>query len=112
LLLQENRVQRKIWDRFLRCRTSKVLSVKLLLAEAAARDYSIGSGSSMSHYNEAVTQSILAWGGTVAEANIYLAQTEIGYRTVKQGLLLLRYHAGFLILMRKDFIMVKICLPA
>jgi hypothetical protein len=57
------------------------VEVEFLLAEAAARGYSVGSGSAVSHYNEAVTQSILAWGGTNTEANTYLAQAEIGYST-------------------------------
>ena len=61
------------------------VEVEFLLAEAAARGYSVGGGSAISHYNEAVTQSILAWGGTVAEANIYLAQPEIGYNTGSTG---------------------------
>jgi hypothetical protein len=54
--------------------------VEFLLAEAAARGYTV-SGSAQSHYNEAVRQSIIAWGGTTAEANTYLAQPEIGYST-------------------------------
>jgi hypothetical protein len=57
------------------------VEVKFLLAEAAARGYSVGAGTAESHYNEAVSQSILAWGGNQAEANAYLAQPEIGYST-------------------------------
>jgi hypothetical protein len=57
------------------------VEVEFLLAEAAARGYDVGSGSAESHYNEAVTQSILAWGGDLAEAATYLAQPEIGYLT-------------------------------
>jgi hypothetical protein len=55
--------------------------VEFLLSEAAAREYNIGNGTAESHYNEAVLQSILAWGGTATEAAIYLAQPEIGYNT-------------------------------
>jgi len=55
------------------------VEVKFLLAEAAARGYSIGGGTAETHYNEAVTESILAWGGNVSEATTYLAQPEIGY---------------------------------
>jgi hypothetical protein len=57
------------------------VEVKFLLAEAAARGYSVGEGTADSHYSEAVTQSILAWGGNLAEAETYLAQPEIGYST-------------------------------
>lgn len=57
------------------------VEVEFLLAEAAARNYDIGGGSAQAHYNEAVTQSILAWGGSSAEAASYLAQPEIGYMT-------------------------------
>jgi hypothetical protein len=57
------------------------VEVEFLLAEGAARGYNVGSGSAESHYNTAVTQSILAWGGNLAEAATYLAQPEIGYST-------------------------------
>ena len=57
------------------------VEVEFLLAEAAARGYNVGTGTKESHYNEAVTQSILAWGGTTTEASAYLAQAEIGYST-------------------------------
>jgi len=57
------------------------VEVEFLLSEAAARGYEIGNGSAESHYNEAVRQSILAWGGTAEEASGYLAQPEIGYNT-------------------------------
>lgn len=55
--------------------------VEFLLAEAAARGYSVGGGTAESHYNEAVTQSILDWGGDAAEAAAYLAEPEVGYST-------------------------------
>jgi len=57
------------------------VEVEFLIAEAAARGYTVGGGSAVSHYNEAVTQSILAWGGTTSEANTYLTQAVIGYNT-------------------------------
>jgi hypothetical protein len=57
------------------------VEIEFLLAEAAARGYNIESGTAESHYNEAVTQSVLAWGGTADEALTYLAQPEIGYST-------------------------------
>ncbi len=57
------------------------VEVEFLLAEAAARGYNTGTGTAVSHYNTAVTQSILAWGGTEAEATAYLLQPEVGYST-------------------------------
>lgn len=55
--------------------------VKFLLAEGAARNYNVGGGTAESLYNEAVTQSILAWGGSLSDAATYLSQPEIGYST-------------------------------
>lgn len=55
--------------------------VLFLLAEASARGYNVGGGSAESLYNEAVTQSVIDWGGNTAEADDYLAQPEIGYST-------------------------------
>jgi len=57
------------------------VEVKFLLAEAAARGYSIGGKTTETLYKEAVTESVLAWGGNASEAAIYLAQPEIGYST-------------------------------
>ena len=51
--------------------------VEFLIAEAAARGYV--SEDAETHYNEAVTSSILYWGGTEAEADAYLAQPEVAY---------------------------------
>jgi len=57
------------------------VEVEFLLAEAIERGYSVGAGSAKLHYDEGVTQSILAWGGNMGEAVTYLAQDEIGYNT-------------------------------
>lgn len=51
--------------------------VKFYLAEAAARGF-IG-GSAQTFYNEAITESIKFWGGTDAEALIYVAQPAVLY---------------------------------
>lgn len=51
--------------------------VEFLIAEAAARGY-IGEDAE-THYNEAVTSSILYWGGTEAEANEYLSQPDVAW---------------------------------
>ncbi|NJY63126.1 SusD/RagB family nutrient-binding outer membrane lipoprotein [Salinimicrobium sp. CDJ15-81-2] len=51
--------------------------VEFLIAEAAARGYI--SEDAETHYNEAVTSSILYWGGTEAEAAAYLAQPNVAW---------------------------------
>ncbi len=57
------------------------VEAEFLLAEAAARGYNTVGGTAESHYNEAVTQSIIAWGGNASEAATYLARPETGYTT-------------------------------
>jgi hypothetical protein len=54
--------------------------VEFLLAEAAARGYTVG-GTPAGHYNNAITASILDWGGTTAEATAYLANPSVAYAT-------------------------------
>ena len=49
-------------------------------AEAAARGFSVG-GTADALYNEAITASILSWGGTEADATTYLAQPSVAYAT-------------------------------
>lgn len=49
-------------------------------AEAAARSFSVG-GTVSDLYNSAVTESVISWGGTLAEANAYLTQPNIAYTT-------------------------------
>lgn len=51
--------------------------VEFLLAEAAARGYSVGDVET--HYNAGITASILYWGGTQAQADAYLAQANVAY---------------------------------
>lgn len=51
--------------------------VEFLLAEAAARGYITDDAET--HYNEAITSSILYWGGTEAEADAYIAQPSVKY---------------------------------
>lgn len=51
--------------------------VEFLIAEAAARGYI--SEDAETHYNEAITSSILYWDGTEAEANAYIAQPAVAY---------------------------------
>jgi hypothetical protein len=53
---------------------------EFLRAEAIERGFSI-PGTAAEHYNNAITASILDWGGTAAEASAYLAQPEVAYAT-------------------------------
>jgi len=52
--------------------------VEFLLADAAARGWSVG-GSAADHYDAAVTASIEAWGGSASDAATYLAQTDVAW---------------------------------
>jgi hypothetical protein len=54
--------------------------VQFLLAEAAARGYSVG-GTAPTFYAQAVRASILDWGGTDAQASAYLLQPSVAYAT-------------------------------
>jgi Starch-binding associating with outer membrane len=54
--------------------------VEFILAEAAARGMTVG-GTAESHYNNAISASILQWGGTNASAIVYLAQPSVAYTT-------------------------------
>lgn len=56
------------------------VEVQFLLAEAAERNYNVPDDA-QTYYDEAITQSILDWGGTMAEANTYLAQDSVNYAT-------------------------------
>ncbi|MBT1699459.1 SusD/RagB family nutrient-binding outer membrane lipoprotein [Fulvivirgaceae bacterium PWU4] len=53
--------------------------VQFLLAEAVERGFITGNAET--YYNEAITASILYWGGTAAEATTYLAQSAVAYTT-------------------------------
>lgn len=54
--------------------------VNFLLAEAAARTYSVG-GTVSDYYDAGITSSILEWGGEQADADTYLANTDVAYAT-------------------------------
>ncbi len=54
--------------------------VEFDLAEAVERGYNVG-GTAAEHYNNAVTASILYWGGTTTMATTYLAQPSVAYAT-------------------------------
>jgi hypothetical protein len=53
--------------------------VQFYLAEAAARGFIAGTPDT--YYNEAITSSILFWGGTAAEATAYLLNPAVAYAT-------------------------------
>jgi hypothetical protein len=53
---------------------------EFLLAEAAAKGYAVG-GTAAGHYNNAITSSILYWGGSATDATTYLALTAVAYTT-------------------------------
>ncbi|TDN38358.1 SusD/RagB family nutrient-binding outer membrane lipoprotein [Hymenobacter sp. UV11] len=54
--------------------------VEFLLAEAAARNIAVG-GTAASHYNAAVTASIIEAGGSASDVDAYLAQPTVAYAT-------------------------------
>ncbi len=54
--------------------------VLFYLAEAAERGYDVG-GTGEEFYNAGVTESILWWGGSLDEADDYLAYTGVAYQT-------------------------------
>lgn len=54
--------------------------VEFLRAEAVERGMSV-SGTAESHYNNAVTASILQWGGSASQAATYLKQSSVAYGT-------------------------------
>lgn len=55
-----------------------LVEVEFLLAEAAQRGYGVG-GTAAEHYNHGITESILYWGGTQADADTYLARADVAY---------------------------------
>ncbi|HCE55987.1 MAG TPA: SusD/RagB family nutrient-binding outer membrane lipoprotein [Lutibacter sp.] len=57
-----------------------IVEVEFLRAEAKERGYNI-PGTAEEHYNNAIKYSILAWGGSDAEAEIYLNQPKVAYAT-------------------------------
>jgi hypothetical protein len=54
--------------------------VLFLLAEASERGFNVG-GDAATHYANAIRASILDWGGTEEEANLYLLNTSVAYGT-------------------------------
>jgi hypothetical protein len=56
------------------------VETEFLRAEAIERGYNV-AGTAEEHYNNAVTASILYWGGTAKQAADYLAQSGVAYAT-------------------------------
>lgn len=54
--------------------------VQFLLADAAERGFS-GTGTAADHYAMGITNSIIEWGGTQADADTYLANADVAYET-------------------------------
>lgn len=54
--------------------------VEFYLAEAVERGYTV-AGTADTHYNNAITSSIIYWGGTGLDATAYLAQPSVAYAT-------------------------------
>jgi len=57
-----------------------VAQVRFLLAEAAARGYSVG-GDAATHYAWGITESIMKWGGDQAMVDTYLANADVAFAT-------------------------------
>jgi hypothetical protein len=58
--------------------------MEFLKAEAVERGIAVG-GTAATHYNNAVTASILEWGGSTVDAVAYLAQPGVAYATAMGG---------------------------
>ena len=56
------------------------MEMEFFRAEAKERGYAI-AGTATQHYNNAITASIIAWGGTAADAATYLARPDVAYAT-------------------------------
>lgn len=56
------------------------VETEFLLAEAVERGFAVG-GTAVTHYTNAVTASILYWGGTAVDAVTYLANPSVNYIT-------------------------------
>jgi Starch-binding associating with outer membrane len=55
--------------------------VLFYMAEAAARGFDVGGAGPGALYRDAITASILSWGGTAADANTYVTQQDVSYGT-------------------------------
>jgi hypothetical protein len=60
------------------------VETEFLRAEARERGYNV-AGTAEQHYNNAITASILYWGGSDADAAAYLAQPAVAYTSAAGG---------------------------
>ncbi|MCF3111865.1 SusD/RagB family nutrient-binding outer membrane lipoprotein [Niabella sp. CC-SYL272] len=58
--------------------------LEFLRAEAVERGFNVG-GTAAEHYANAIKSSIVYWGGTNAEADLYLANPQVAYATATGG---------------------------
>lgn len=56
------------------------VETEFLRAEAKERGYNV-AGTAEEHYNNAITASIVYWGGSATDASTYLAQSQVAYST-------------------------------
>ncbi|THU40872.1 SusD/RagB family nutrient-binding outer membrane lipoprotein [Niastella caeni] len=56
------------------------VEAEFIRAEAKERGYNV-AGTAEEHYNNAITASIVYWGGTATDAATYLAQSDVAYAT-------------------------------
>ncbi|OQP38909.1 hypothetical protein A4H97_17940 [Niastella yeongjuensis] len=56
------------------------VETEFIRAEAVERGYAVG-GTAEDHYKKAIRASILWWGGTNADADTYLARSDVAYTT-------------------------------
>lgn len=75
---QHTHVDERFLDPTLPAILQDYAEVEFYLAEAAARNYSV-PGSAEEHYEQAITASILFYGGTEAQAEQYLDQPDVAY---------------------------------
>lgn len=59
--------------------------VEFIRAEAIERGMTGVAGTAATHYTNAVTASIVSWGGTEEDAAAYLARPEVNYATAQGG---------------------------
>jgi hypothetical protein len=81
LFAQHSKPSEKVIDPTFEALLLDYSEVEFLLAEAVERGMNV-EGSAESHYNNAVTASILYWGGTEQQATAYLAQPGVKYTTI------------------------------
>jgi len=60
------------------------VETEFLRAEAKERGYNV-TGTAAEHYNNAITASIVYWGGATSDATTYLSQPEVAYATATGG---------------------------